>query len=473
MLIRKNTKAFKTVRQIIEACKDRSDREKLVRLYITKAGHSIAERISIEGIQGDTSFFYDMNYQTILSNLDSANHQLHVSDDVAGIYFFHSSSNKVWDEAPFEFDEAVINEFKSLPDVPVVRKKEKVEKYVFPTPKAKKSVSEKKPEKTDRKKSARTVAKGPEQPRFKLKYKITFSNLDKTIYRKKNVSKLDVLNYYNGIAEHILPHLKDRPVWSKLAAGSFQGSDMVTPELLFRDDVDSMPNWMKPASAPGEKDKKILLANDREHLLYYVESGLVQFEVGLSKIKSIESPDYIVVTIESPDSELGEAITVAKIAHQILTGLELPSFVKTDGQSGLHVYIPLDSKTNYELVKRAANYICKLIMLRLPGKVATKDAGDHAYGKVVLDFHVNDGESGVIAPYSLLYHEEPIVATPIFWNELNDELRADLFNHETVVKRLKRVGDPFKDLFKKKIDAEVLLERLDKHYSFLFDEESV
>src|SRR5690606_5712685 len=118
MLIRKNTKAFKTIRQLIEMCKDRSDREKLVRLYITKAGHTINDRISIEGIQGDTSFFYDMNYQTILSNLDSANHQLHVSDDVAGIYFFHSTSNKVWDEAPFEFDEAILEEFNSLQELP-------------------------------------------------------------------------------------------------------------------------------------------------------------------------------------------------------------------------------------------------------------------------------------------------------------------------------------------------------------------
>ncbi len=137
MLIRKNTKAFKTILEIVTACQSRSDREKLIRLYITRAGHTIADRISIEGIQGDAQVFYEMSYQTVLTYLNSSNHQVHHSDDIPGIYFFRSTSNKVWDEAPFEFDEAVKKEFASLPELPVLRKKGKAEKFVFPVSKAK------------------------------------------------------------------------------------------------------------------------------------------------------------------------------------------------------------------------------------------------------------------------------------------------------------------------------------------------
>jgi hypothetical protein len=89
MQIRKNTKAFKTILEIITACQDRPDREKLIRLYITKAGHSIKERISVEGIENEAGAFYEMNYQAVLNKLKSANHQLHQSDDIPGIYFFH------------------------------------------------------------------------------------------------------------------------------------------------------------------------------------------------------------------------------------------------------------------------------------------------------------------------------------------------------------------------------------------------
>src|SRR5687768_4863529 len=123
MLIRKNTKAFKTIIAIITACHDRPDREKLIRLYITKAGHSIKDRISVEGIEKEAGPFYEMNYQTVLNSLKSTNHQLYQSDDVPGIYFFHTTSNKAWDETPFELDEAIKKEFAALPELPIARKK--------------------------------------------------------------------------------------------------------------------------------------------------------------------------------------------------------------------------------------------------------------------------------------------------------------------------------------------------------------
>ena len=88
MLIRKNTKAFKTILEIITSCQDRPDRDQLVRVYITKAGDSIRERINVQGIQGEAGLFYEMSYQAILGNLKSSNHQLHQSDEIPGVYFF-------------------------------------------------------------------------------------------------------------------------------------------------------------------------------------------------------------------------------------------------------------------------------------------------------------------------------------------------------------------------------------------------
>src|SRR5690348_12872451 len=107
MLIRKNTKAFKTILEIVRECQTRPDRDQLIRLYITKAGQSVKDRVSVEGLEGDAAVFYEMNYQGILDNLQSSNYQLHMSDEIPGVYFFRSASNKTWDEMPFEFDEMV------------------------------------------------------------------------------------------------------------------------------------------------------------------------------------------------------------------------------------------------------------------------------------------------------------------------------------------------------------------------------
>ncbi|HEY8510439.1 MAG TPA: hypothetical protein VIL31_00680, partial [Cyclobacteriaceae bacterium] len=213
MQIRKNTKAHKSILQVLEQCSSRPDREKLVRLYITRAGHTLQQRISIEAIQGEAELLYDMTYQTVLSNLKSPNHQLYVSDDTPGIYYFHSS-NKEWDETPFEFDDAVLKLFPSLPEPPATRKKEKAEKYVLPTAPKTKAVSPAKPaakKKISEKKSS-SAKKAEQQPNYRLKHKILFTNLDSITFRHPQISKRDVLDYYDKVADQLLPHLKDRPV---------------------------------------------------------------------------------------------------------------------------------------------------------------------------------------------------------------------------------------------------------------------
>src|ERR1044071_6581489 len=132
MQIRRNTKSFKTILEIVTTCLTRPDRRDLVRLYITKAGTSIKDRIPVEAIQGDTEFFYDLNYQSVLNNLNASSHQLYQSDDMPGIHFFHSL-NKEWDETPFEFDPKIKEIFSSLPELPTVRERSAPTELVSPT----------------------------------------------------------------------------------------------------------------------------------------------------------------------------------------------------------------------------------------------------------------------------------------------------------------------------------------------------
>jgi bifunctional non-homologous end joining protein LigD len=471
MLIRKNTKAFKTILEIVSKCQNRDDREKLIRLYITKAGHTIQDRISVEGIQGETALFYEMNYQSVLNNLQSSNHQLQVSDEIPGIYFFHSTSNKMWDETPFEFDEAIKKEFNSLPDLPMVRKKEKPEKFVFPTGKSEAAPPKSKPKKVKATKKA--DVKLPEtktkQPDFKLKHTIDFTNLEKIIFRKSKVEKKDILEYYNKIAPHILPYLKDRFLWTRRYLTDIAPLEEMSVEGLFGEFIENVPAWIPTKSTSRAKgENEMLLCQDREQLLFYVENGCLQFDPCLSKTKSLHSPDYMILVVESPEYELAPAIEIALRTKEVLDGLQLPSYVKTDGMSGMHIYIPLDSKVKFEVSKDAAAYICKLIRLKIPDLITLKESDENGYRKVSLDYSFNEEGKGVVAPYSLVPGESPVVATPLLWDEIREDLHAEDFNHNTIFKRLKQVGDPFEGLFKKKVDADILLDRLEKNYGFLF-----
>jgi DNA ligase D-like protein (predicted polymerase) len=467
MQIRKNTKAFKTIQEIITGCQERGDREQLIRLYITKAGHSIENRISVEGIQGEAGLFYEMNYQAVLNNLKSPNHQLHQSDDIPGIYFFHSSSNKVWDETPFEFDEAIRKVYGSLPDFPVVRKKEQVEKFILPTPGQKTEVTAAKKEKVVAKKVAvKVVDKGPKQPDYKLKHNIHFTDLDKIIFTQQKISKKDLLDYYNNISEYILPYLKDRPQSIRTYSNSGRNTEHTSSASLVENKVE-IPAWFQtPPATKGKQQDDLLICNDKEHLLFFVELGCVEFKPRHSRTKSIECPDYILIDIDSPESTLGKAIEVALVAKDILSALQLPAFIKTDGMSRLHIYVPLDSKSSVDTSKDAAAYICKLIRIKVPQLVSLKGSDDDEYGKVSLDYMINDAGKTVVAPYSFV-RASCTLATPLLWEEVKEGLHSEAFNHQTIFTRLKKIGDPFENLFKKKINADALLKRLEENYSFL------
>ena len=477
MLIRKNTKTFKTILEIISRCQGRVDREKLIRLYITRAGHSISDRISVEGIQGDAALFYEMNYQSVMNNLQSPSHQLHISDEISGIYFFHSSSNKVWDETPFEFDEAIKKEFSSLPELPIVRKKEKPEKFVFPTGKSiadsggKKSEAGGKKERLSPKKAAAVVPeKGPRQPGYKLRHKIHFTDLEKVVFRDPHLTKQDILDYYNKVAEYILPYLKDRPLWTRLQSGKGQAPVELSVEELFNEDRELLPDWVQSMMiSKGKEKKKMLLCNDKEHLLLYVEMGCVEFCPYHSRTKSIDLPDYIILALNSPDAELEKATDVVSALSVVLEGLQLPSFFTSDGISGLHVYIPLDSKSAFDTALKVAVYIARLIALKMPERISLNGADDYGYGRVSLDASINRKGAGVVAPYSLVASEAVSVATPLPRDSVADMLHQEPFNEEKILKSLKQNGDPFQTLFKKKVNADGLLDRLEKNYAFLFD----
>ncbi len=141
--------------------------------------------------------------------------------------------------------------------------------------------------------------------------------------------------------------------------------------------------------------------------------------------------------------------------------------MKTGGASGLHIYVPLDSSSDFETTKHAGEYLCKLVRLKIPDLVILRATEGPAYNKVSLDYLINEQGRGVVAPYSLVGHSAN-VAAPLLWEEVNEGLKAEAFNHETIFKRLKDVGDPFKGLFRKKVNADALLGRMEENYSFLF-----
>lgn len=466
MQIRRNTKAFKTILEIVSACQSKPDRENLIRLFITKAGSTIKDRISVEGIEGGADLFYDMGYQAVLNNLKSSHYQLHQSEDPPGVYYFRSSSNKTWDESPFEFDDAIKREFGSLADLPATRKKEKSAKFAFPAAAVSREPAPRKQAKASPKKKQKSesVRKEPNQPDFKLKHEIVFTRLDSIVFRHANITKRDILEYYHSVAAYLLPYLKDRPITVRQRTATSQDKVLKVANDLVEKGREPIPGWIQTTRA-GDNGE-LLLCPDKEHLLFYVERGGLTFATMNSRRKSIDVPDYIIIGLES-DADLARTIDVALASREILDGLKLPSVVKSDGGAGLHLYIPLDSRGDYDTTQRVAEYLCKLIRVKVGDMVYMEGADDNAFRRVSLNYNLNAKDEAVIAPYSIAY-DQPNVALPISWDDVNPDLKMGKFSLATIVDKPEIAGDPFRSLSRRKVDAIALLKKLDEDYSFLF-----
>jgi DNA ligase D-like protein (predicted polymerase) len=457
MIIRKNTKAFKSIAEIVAACEARADRNKLIRLYITKAGHSVEDRISIEAIEEETDVFYNLTYAAVLENLKSSDHQLHSSDDIDGLYYFHTTSNKVWDQNPFEFDDRVAKEFTGVEELPLTRKRGTP---IKPPPLAKQKGKAKKKE------PARKTA--PKQPAYKLRHKIEFTDLNKVVFKRSGLTKRDILDYYNDVADYILPYLKDRPQLIRLRSERGGLNEYRTAEELTTD-ADELPTGIHTTlTTPRGKTKQdVLLCNTKEHLLYYIERGAVDFYPQHIRTKSAAYPDYCVIGIEAGGNTPEKVVDVARMSHHILTALNVPSCIKTDGTSGFQVYIPLDGKSSIDDSQVLAQNICKLILLKFPDRATLRAPGEYSLGKIILDCHLNDHQQTIVAPYSIAA-DTATVATPLHWEEVTKGLSIEKLNYKTMLKRLKETGDPFDDLFKKKINAKEIAGYIEKYYAFLF-----
>ena len=68
-------------------------------------------------------------------------------------------------------------------------------------------------------------------------------------------------------------------------------------------------------------------------------------------------------------------------------------------------------------------------------------------GKVFLDWSQNSGSKTTVSPYSLRGREQPTVATPVTWEEVEagagDDLGLDQFRFDEVLARVEEDGDLF------------------------------
>jgi bifunctional non-homologous end joining protein LigD len=285
---------------------------------------------------------------------------------------------------------------------------------------------------------------------------IKFANLSKLYWPEDKVSKRDMLNYYYQIAEYILPYLKDRPLSLNRFPNGIHG------QSFYQKDVKGKaPDWAQtfPYTTSDGKHKEFLVGNDEDTLLWAATSGCIEMNPWFSRTHSPDNPDYCVIDLDPDQNTFDQVIEAAVEVRKVLDALDVPTYPKTSGSTGLHIYIPLGAKYSYDESQDFARKLVHIVNEQLPEFTTVERFIENRGGKMYLDFLQNRPGATIAGPYSLRPKPGATVSMPLHWDEVKHGLTMKDFTIFNAVARLKEQGDLFKPVLRKGIDLGNVLDK--------------
>jgi bifunctional non-homologous end joining protein LigD len=290
---------------------------------------------------------------------------------------------------------------------------------------------------------------------------IRFTNLDKVWYPKERCTKRDVLNYYDQVAEFILPHLRDRPLSLKRYPNG------IKEDFFFQKNIpESYPDWLRIEPIPSEhrgEDIRFVVADDRSTLLYLTNLGCVDQNPWMSRVQSLDCPDYVLIDLDPVECAFSKIIEATLLVKDVLEEIGMKGYPKTTGGDGMHVFVPIEPRYTYDQARGFAEIVSQLTLARKPDLFTTPRSVDkRKKNRVYFDYMQLSFGKTIAAPYVLRAYDGAPVATPLDWDEVRPGLTPDQFNITNAVARFRERGDLFRPVLEKPQKLERALKTIEK-----------
>jgi bifunctional non-homologous end joining protein LigD len=242
------------------------------------------------------------------------------------------------------------------------------------------------------------------------------------------LTKLDLVQYYERIADHLLPHLKERPV------ALLRVPDSIKEEQFFQKHLrkESIPGaLMLEGLDPGHPP--LVALPTAKAIVGAAQMNVVELHTWNALAGSIDRPDRILFDLD-PDPKLpwGRMIDAVKLTRTLLEGLGLASFLKTSGGKGMHIVVPLKRRHTWEAAKRFSQAVSQYLAQTFPDRFSAKMGPQNRIGKIFVDYLRNGRGATTVSAFSARARPGLPVSVPISWAELETIGRSDAWNILTV-----------------------------------------
>jgi bifunctional non-homologous end joining protein LigD len=266
----------------------------------------------------------------------------------------------------------------------------------------------------------------------------------KVLFPADGITKADLARYYAGVADWMLPWLRDRPI------SMVRYPDGLDGQRFFQKNAPSyFPDWIRRVRVGKEGGEVEHVVCDKPAtLVYLANQACIEIHAFTSRVDRLDAPDQVVFDFDPPDGRRFPDVRQAALwAHDLLAGdLGLTSFVRTTGGRGLHVHVPLNRRADFGAVLEFAHQAAGVLARRHPEAITTEQRKDKRRDRIYADVMRNAYAQTVAASYGVRARPGASVATPLSWAEVEDEnLEPGQFTMATVRARLDGGADPWAD----------------------------
>jgi bifunctional non-homologous end joining protein LigD len=289
--------------------------------------------------------------------------------------------------------------------------------------------------------------------------RVNITRRNKVFWPDEGYTKGDLIDYYTAVAPVLVPYLVDRPLVL------VRYPDGVAGKNFFQWNVPAhTPSWvgrfeLEPSS-PGKESKIAFLVENVEGLQVLINLGCIPLHVLALRRDTPEACDFITLDFDLGPRPLADAVRLVLDLKALLTELGVRGFVKTSGQTGLHVLIPLGPGVPFEAAKALVELLGRLLQRRNPTECTLQRRVDERGDRIYVDTGQTGRRRTIVAPYSVRAVAGATVSTPLSWDEVHLALEPRRYSLKTVPLRLERMSDPMAPLLQERLDLPQVIAKL-------------
>jgi bifunctional non-homologous end joining protein LigD len=273
---------------------------------------------------------------------------------------------------------------------------------------------------------------------------VKLTHPERVLWPGDGITKGELFDYMGAIAAVMLPHVRDRPVSLQRFRESVEKGGFFQKEV-----PKGAPEWVRTVEVPKHGGVvHHVLANDARTLQWLAQQGCVTPHVFTSRADRLDRPDRLVIDLDPSTRDFAAVRAAARVCGDALREAGLEPFAMVTGSRGIHVVTPIKRTRPIEDTAAWVAAFAAELAERHPETLTTEFYKNKRDDRIYLDVARNRPAQTVVPPSAPRPRAHAPVATPLRWEELDDDgLRPDAWTLRTVQERLDALGgDPWADI---------------------------